>query len=196
NAAYAALSGSNSVAAVDLTTNTRSWTLSLSGQVVDVAVNSANTLVTAASTGGSTSLFYLINAATHLATDSIPLAAAPVRMVMTSTGTRAFVDENSFQLEIIDIATKSVVSQVSLPGTVNAMKMGPGDSLLYAGTALGTVFEIRVSNGAIVRQFQPSNTVADLAISPDGKTLFVADGSTVVFMVRLATGGLNGSVDF
>ena len=193
--AYAALAN-NSVAAIDLTTNTLSWTLGLTGQAVDVAVNSANTLVAAAAAGGSTSQFYLINPATHLATDSIALVATPVRMVMTSTGTRAFVDENSFQLEIIDIATKSVVSQVALPGTVNAMKMGPGDTLLYAGTALGTIFEIRVSSGAVVRQFQPSTTVTDLAISPDGKTLFVTDGGTTVFMVRLATGGLNGSVDF
>jgi hypothetical protein len=115
---------------------------------------------------------------------------------MTSTGTRAFVDENSFQLEIIDVASKTVISQVPLPGTVIAMKMGPGDTLLYAGTALGSVYEIRASTGAIVRQFNPTNTVVDLSISPDGKTLFVADASSVVFMVRLATGGLNGSIDF
>jgi WD40 repeat protein len=194
--AYAALSSNNTVAAVDLTSNVLAWSLTLTGQVVDVAANSANTLVAAVAAGGATSQFYLINPATHLATDSIPLAAPPVRMVMTSNGTRAFVDENSFQLEIIDIATKAVISQVPLPGTVTAMKMGPGDTLLYAGTALGSVYEIRVSSGAIVRQFNPSNTVADLAISPDGKTLFVADGTNFVFMVRLATGGLNGSVDF
>ncbi len=194
NTAYAALS--NSVAAVDLTSNTLAWSLSLTGQVVDVAANSTNTLVAAAAAGGATSQFYLINPATHLATDSIGLAATPVRMVMTSNGARAFVDENSFQLEIIDIATKTVITQVPLPGTVIAMKMAPGDTLLYAGTALGSVYEIRVSTGAIVRQFNPTNTVVDLSISPDGKTLFVADGSSVVFMVRLATGGLNGSVDF
>lgn len=196
NTAYAALSSTNSVAAVDLTTNALAWSLGLTGQVVDVAANSANTLVAAAAAGGASSQFYLINPATHLATDSVLLAATPVRMVMTSTGTRAFVDENSFQLEIIDVASKTVISQVPLPGTVTAMKMGPGDTLLYAGTALGSVYEIRVSTGAIVRQFNPSNTVVDLSISPDGKTLFVADGSTVVFMVRLATGGLNGSIDF
>jgi hypothetical protein len=196
NTAYAALSSTNSVGAVDLTTNTLAWTLGLTGQVVDVAVNNANTLVAATAAGGASSQFYLINPATHLATDSIALAATPVRMVMTSTGTRAFVDENSFQLEIIDVASKTVISQVPLPGTVIAMKMGPGDTLLYAGTALGSVYEIRASTGAIVRQFNPTNTVVDLSISPDGKTLFVADASSVVFMVRLATGGLNGSIDF
>jgi hypothetical protein len=194
--AYAALSSTNSVAAVDLTSNALAWSLVLTGQVVDVAANSTNTLVAAATAAGASSQFYLINPVTHLATDSIALAAPPVRMVMTSTGTRAFVDENSFQLEIIDIASKTVVTQVSLPGTVIAMKMAPGDTLLYAGTALGTVYEIRVSTGAIVRQFNPTTTVVDVAISPDGKTLFVADGSSVVTMVRLATGGLNGSVDF
>ena len=140
SSAYAALSN-NAVAAIDLTTNTIAWSLALTGQVVDVAANSANTLLAAAAAGGATSQFYLINPATHLATDSIPLAATPVRMVMTSTGTRAFVDENSFQLEIIDIATRSVVSQISLPGTVTAMKM-----VIRRGPSLGV--DSRAANPA------------------------------------------------
>jgi DNA-binding beta-propeller fold protein YncE len=76
------------------------------------------------------------------------------------------------------------------------MKMGPGDSVFYAGTALGAVFEISVSTGAIRRSFSVSSTVADLDISADGKTLFVADGTGQVSMTPLATGGLSGSIDF
>jgi hypothetical protein len=195
NTAYAALSTSGSVSAVDLTGATVAWTLVLGGQVADLAVNRANTLIAAAANGAQSQL-YLIDPATHLATDSIPLAVPAVRVVMTSTGTRAFVDENSFQLEIVDVASRSVVAQTLIPGTVNAMKMGPGDSVFYAGTALGAVFEISVSTGAIRRSFSVSSTVADLDISADGKTLFVADGTGQVSMTPLATGGLSGSIDF
>jgi hypothetical protein len=195
NNAYAAVSTSGSISAVDLTSATVSWALTLGGLVVDVAVNSANTVLAAAVTGAPPHL-YLVSATTHLATDSVALNAPPVRMVMNSTGTRAFVDENSFQMEIVDVASRTVVSQTVLAGTVNAMKMGPGDTLLYAGTALGNVLEISAATGAIRRTFTPSTTVTDLEISPDGKTLFVTDGTSKVFMVPLATGGLNGVVDF
>jgi hypothetical protein len=195
NTAYAAVSTSGSVSAVDLVSATIAWTLTLGGQVVDVAVNAANTML-AAVAASTPSQLYLINTATRLATDSILLGAPPVHMVMTSAGTRAFVDENNFQLEIIDIASRAVVGTSVVPGTVNAMKMGPGDTLLYAGTAFGNVYEISVATGAIRRSFTPSTAVADLEISPDGKTLFVADGTTSVFMVPLAAGGLSGVIDF
>jgi hypothetical protein len=78
NTAYAALSTSGSVSAVDLTGATVAWTLVLGGQVADLAVNGANTLIAAAANGAQSQL-YLINPATHLATDSIPLAVPAVQ---------------------------------------------------------------------------------------------------------------------
>jgi hypothetical protein len=98
--------------------------------------------------------------------------------------------------QIVDIASRAVVSQTVLAGTVNVMKMGPGETLPYAGTALGNVREISAATGAIRRTLTPSSTVTDLEISPDGETLFVMDGTSHVFMVPLAAGGLNGVVDF
>jgi hypothetical protein len=184
---------SGSVSNVSLSDGTQGWTAALGGQVVGVAVNSANSLVTAASTNG---WFYMVSTSTHLPLDSVALAATPVQMVATSTGTRAFVDENNFQLEIIDIAAKAVIAQTSLPGTVTAMKMAPGDTVLYAATTFGNVLEVNTQTGAIKRSFQPSSTVRDFSISPDGKTMAVADGTPIVQLVRLATGGLSGSVDY
>lgn len=188
--AYAALSSTGSIKAIDLPTSTVAWSLALGGSVVDVGVNAANTKLVAAAVVGSAGQLYIIDPATHLATDSVALSAPPVRLVMSSTGDRVLVDESSFQLEIVDLASRSVVSVASLPGTITAMKMASGDSLLYASTSLGLVFEMSASTGAIRRQFQVSNTTVDLDVSADGKTLFVADGSTNVYIIRLLTGGL------
>jgi DNA-binding beta-propeller fold protein YncE len=195
--AYVALSTSGSVTAIDIPTSTIAWTLVLGGQVNDVAVNQANTRVVAASATGGAGKLYVINPATRLATDSIDLAAPPVRLVMNAAGTRVLVDENSFQLEIIDLTARSVIAMVPLPGTVTAMKLAAGDTTFFAGTSLGVIYEVSMSTGAIKRQFQPTSTVVDLDISPDGRTLVVADGSSSVSVVRLATGGLpNQTVDF
>jgi len=76
------------------------------------------------------------------------------------------------------------------------MKMGPGDTVFYAGTSLGVVFEVSVATGAVRRQFQTGGAFVDLDVSPDGKTLAIADGSSTVQLIRLATGGLSGTVDF
>lgn len=189
--AYAALSTSGSVTAIDVPTSTVAWTLQLGGQVTDVATNSANTKLAAVSAQGGAGQLYVVSPTTHLATDSVALAAPPVRMVMNTAGTRAIVDENSFQLEIVDLQGRpAVTSTVPLPGTITVMKLAVGDTVLYAGTSLGIIYEVSMTTGAIRRQFQPSGTVVDLDVSADGRTLFVADGTSSVFVIRLATGGL------
>jgi hypothetical protein len=194
---YSQTSTAGAVVAVNTVAGAIAWADTLGGNVTDVAVNAANTLVTAVSTGANgTPMFYMINPSTHKTTDSVSLNASPVRMVMNSAGTRAFVDENDFNMEIIDIPSKSVVSTIVLPGTINAMKFAANDQAIYAGATLGNVFELDPTTGAVKRQFQPSNTVVDLDVSVDGKTLLVSDGSPSIFMIRLATGGLSGTLSF
>ena len=193
--AYAALSSSQSVAAVSLTSVTSLWATNLGAPVIGAAGNSTNTIVTAA-TSGSTAQFFFVNPGTHAAIDSLVLSGSAVRMAMTSTGTRALVDENNFQLEVVDVPNHAIISQLPLPGTVTALKVARGDTVAYAATTLGVVYELNALTGVVRRQFQPSSTVVDLDISADGKTLFVADGTSIVTMVRLATGGLSGPVDF
>ena len=191
--AYAALSSSQSVAAVDLNSVTSLWATNLGAPVVGAA---GSTNIITAATSGSTAQFFFVNPGTHAAIDSLVLSGSSVRMAMTSTGTRALVDENNFQLEVVDVPSHAIISQLPLPGTVTAMKVARGDTLAYAATTLGVVYELNALTGAVRRQFQPSSTVVDLDISADGKTLFVADGGPIVTMVRLATGGLSGPVDF
>ena len=195
--AYTALaSGTGGVGAVNLATATQAFTLVMNVPILDVAVNSANTLVTAVGGGGAPQ-FYFINPATQTVLDSVALAHTPVRMVMNAAGTRAIVDENDFFIEVIDIASKSVVSRAPLAGTMNVMKVAPGDTLVYAGAALGVVYELNATTGAVRRQFQNGTSIADLAVSPDGKTLFIVDGlSTSVQLIPLAAGGQTDQIGF
>jgi len=191
NQVYAA--ASTSVVNVDLSSASLGWTLGFAGTVVGVGANAANTVVTAAVNNNE---LYIINPATHTVTDSVALAAVPVNMVMTAAGARAFVDEGNFQMEIIDVAARTVVATAPLPGTVTAMKMGPGDTVLYAGTIFGNVLEINALTGAVKRTFQPGTRVSDLTVSRDGKTLVVSDGTPTVTLIPLATGGLTGALDY
>jgi adhesin/invasin len=196
NTAWVARSTASAVAAVNLTTGTLVGSADLASRAVDVAAGGSGPTVAAISTG-SQALVWFVNAATLTRTDSIELVANPAKIAMTSTGTTAFVDGTDFNLLTIDVASRSITGSASLPGTVTVMKVAPGDTLLYAGTVFGTVYEVDARTGTVRRQVNTgASTIVDLDVSRDGKTLYTADGSTAVTMTPLASGGLSGTVDF
>ncbi|HEY4215882.1 MAG TPA: Ig-like domain-containing protein [Gemmatimonadaceae bacterium] len=189
NTAFVARASAGGLGIVDLPSATLTSTVDLGARAVDVAANASGTLVAVATAGPD--LVWFVNPATAAKTDSIELPATPVRMAMTSDGSKLFVDLNNFSVEVIDVPSRTVKSTFSLAGTVVAMKVAVGDSMLYVGTKFGTVFEVSTATNAVKRQFSPSTALTDLAIAPDGKTLFLADGTTTVNIVQLATGGMD-----
>jgi hypothetical protein len=191
--AYVARSSSNAVSTVDLASATITSTVDLTARPVDVAVSSNGSVIVAPTTGPPNFLRLLT---TTTLGDSIGLSAAPVKAAVTANGTKAFVDLGSFNMAVIDIPSRTVVTELSVPGTLAAMKIARGDTLLYAATRGGVVFEISTATNVQRRRFDTGLQIQDFDVSPDGKTLFVADGSAIVTMIRLATGGLSGTIDF
>jgi hypothetical protein len=193
--AYAALSSSNSIGGVTLATATALTAAPLGSSPQDVAIGGSGPVI-AAPTSGALPVVWFVDAATQTRTDSIEIPTAPFKAVMNSTGTKLFVDLNNFNMLTIDVPSRTVTSTTPLAGTVQAMKMATGDTLIYAGTVLGTVFEIDARTSTIRRQLNPTNTVQALDVSRDGKTLFTSNGTAQVVMTPLAPGGLSGTVDF
>ncbi|MDB4874108.1 MAG: hypothetical protein JWM41_554 [Gemmatimonadetes bacterium] len=196
NTAYVARSTASAVGVVDLPSATLTTSIDLAARTVDVAANSAGTLVAAATSGPN--LVWFMNGSTNVRTDSIELPAAPVKLAMTSTGTKAYVDLNNFSLQVIDVPSRTITTTIPVGGTVTAMKIGAGDTLMYVATKLGALYEISIATNAIKRQFSLGlTTIVDLAVAPNGKTLYVTDGTSNVTIVRLATGGMaDGIVGF
>jgi hypothetical protein len=188
NTAYVSRSSAKALGIVDLPSATLTSSIDLGATPVDVVANSAGSIVAAATT--SPSLVWFINGSTAAKTDSIQMPAKPVHMAMTSSGSKLYVDLDNFSVQVIDVASRKVTATLTIAGTVTAMKIGAGDSLLYIGTKLGTIYEVSLATNTVKRQFTPSFTVVDLAISPDGKTLFAADGTVTIDVVQLATGGM------
>jgi hypothetical protein len=189
NTAYVTRGTASALGIVDLPSATLTSSIALAARPVDVAANAAGTVIAVATAGPN--LVWFVNGTTAAKTDSIELPTTPVRMAMTSDGSKLYVDLNNFSVEVIDVPTRTVKSTLPIGGTVMAMKMALGDSLLYIGTKLGTIYEVSTATNAVTRQFNPSSTVTDLAIAPDGKTLFVADGTHTVNVVQLAAGGMD-----
>jgi hypothetical protein len=193
--AYAALASLNAIGGVTLSNATALTPIPLASSPQDVAIG-GNGPVIAAPTSGPLPLVWFVDPATNARTDSIEIPAGPFKSVMNSTGTKLFVDMNNFNMLTIDVASRTVIATTTVAGTANAMKMAAGDTLIYVGMGLGTVFEIDARTSAIRRQLNPTNTVVALDVSRDGKTLFTSNGSNQVVMTALAPGGLSGTVDF
>ena len=193
--AYAALSSSQSVGEVTLSTATALTPVPLGSAPQDVATGGEGPVI-AAPTSGTLPLVWFVSQSTQARTDSIELPVNPVKAVMNSAGTKLFVDLNNFTMVTIDVASRSVSPSIALPGTLTAMKMAFGDTLIYASTVLGTVFEIDARTSSIRRQFNPSSSVASLDVSRDGKTLYTSNGTNTVTMTALAPGGRSGAIDF
>jgi hypothetical protein len=195
NTAFVGRASANALGVIDLPSATLTTSVDLAAQPVDVATNASGSLVAVATKGPN--LVWFVSGATNTHTDSIELNATPVKLAMTSAGTKLFVDLNSFQMPVIDVASRTVTATISLNGTITAMKIAAGDTLMYVATKFGIINEISVTTNKVLRQFNTGLSVVDLAVSANGKNLFVADGSTTVTVISLASGGYaDGTITF
>ncbi len=197
NSAYVATGNNGTVVAIDVASNAVAWIDTIGNNVADVAVNAANSTIVAGGSGGADGpQLYFISPTTHKVVDSVALAANPLFVTMNAAGTRAYVNEDDFGLQIIDVPSRTVALRTVIAGTPTLTRLAKGDSLLYVQTRLGTLYELSAATGAVRRSFATSATVVDFDISPDGKTAVLADNSQSIDVIKLAPGGLTGPVDF
>jgi uncharacterized protein YjdB len=191
NIAYLARMTTGKLILVDIGAGALADSVTLGGSVVDVVANTTGSVVIAA-TSNPNKLYFLSGAGVRA--DSIDLPAAPVRMALAANGTKLFVDLDNFYVYVYDVASRSLLTQFIASGNVVAMKTAPGDTLVYAATRLGNVFEMSTATNAVKRRIDLSPNIMDLTFTSDGKTLLTADGSSTVTVTQLAPGGMSSDV--
>jgi hypothetical protein len=132
----------------------------------------------------------ILSVAGHTQVDSIPIPGAPYA-VLLGAGRTAFVGTGSGdQVYKVDLSTRAATDSLAVSGAAIHMAMGAGDSLFYVALAgAGSVAEVRASTMAVTRTFTGlAGTVQDVATSPDGAELYVADESAGLHVVTLADG--------
>jgi DNA-binding beta-propeller fold protein YncE len=88
----------------------------------------------------------------------------------------------------VDVATHSIVDSIHI-GTIIHLALHPTQPRLYASAINeAKVYEIDTATLDTLRSFTLSGTVQDLAVTPDGGTLYVADETNKVHVVNLSTG--------
>jgi len=150
----------------------------------------------------------------------VPVGSLPLAIIQSADGRSLFIASNGFErpaVVVVDPDQLYVRGSVILDHAWLGMAWNPDGSRLYvSGAANGTVHELRWSEGRLTpgvdlvlsRAFNDANRADDgdlgargtflggLAVSPDGKRVFVVDvGGQMLTAVDLATGRAVQTVD-
>jgi hypothetical protein len=124
---------------------------------------------------GTTSRVWFIDPAISAVTDSIDLPEIVRSATMTTDGTRVFVMLANGDLVVFDGATHARVATLVLGGGVTTTRMAPGDTLMYALTSVGVIFEVDVRTATVKRQIIANVQSTDFVIGRDG-LFYLLDG--------------------
>ena len=122
--------------------------------------------------------------------DSLIIPGEPYS-VLLGAGRTAFVGTAGTSMVYkVDLSTRAVVDSLPIGGDAIHMAMGAGDSLFYVAEAgAGAVLEVDPSSMTVIRTFSSiAGTVQDVATSPDGAELYVADEAGGLHVVTLSSG--------
>ena len=156
-------------------------------------------------TGGTASKLYAVDAASGKVRWTAPTGPEPLAVLLSSDGARAYVsDWGGTSIAAIDAHTGRPIAMLGVDHHPNALAFSPDGATLYATCAnAGVVDVIDVKRGEVRARFKPSlwenalegTTPSGLAVTSDGKRLFVADaGDNAVAALSTSTGDLIGAV--
>jgi YVTN family beta-propeller protein len=120
---------------------------------------------------------------------TIPVGFNPLGVVITPDGTRAYVEENSEFLNIIDTASNTVVAHI-LQGIFHVTLTITADGTrIYAASATSpSVSIIDTSTNAVVNTIPlGNNSPTDSALTPDGARLYTTNVQNTASVIDTAT---------
>jgi YVTN family beta-propeller protein len=135
-----------------------------------------------------------VASATQVATISTNgLSALAVRV--SPDGTQLFVSTGSTTVFIIDIQSRQIVKSVEVGFAPNAFAVAPDGRILYVSAFLGgTVTEIDMFTGNVLRTFSVGGTPQDLALNRKGTHLYVANEQGYLNDIDLTNGQIGNSI--
>lgn len=87
--------------------------------------------------------------------DSVAVGVVPTEITYNSAGTRLYVtNQFSDNVGVIDAATNTVTSGVSIHGNPFAVIVAPGDTIVYVTSTLDSLFGIRAMDASIAVRLQ------------------------------------------
>jgi YVTN family beta-propeller protein len=107
---------------------------------------------------------------------------------------RAYVVSESGHLTVIDRATSTVITTVTVGGLPDAVTVSPDGSHVYVADATGRLDTIDAATDRVSGQTQVGGVPTAVAVSPDGSTIYAADATGRLDIIDAASGRLRATV--
>ena len=121
--------------------------------------------------------------------------SAPFSVQVSPDGSQLYVGNNDNTLLIVDTGTLQILKTLSVGFATNAFAVDPSGRMLYASHFVsGSVSEIDIFTGNVVRTFQLGGTTQGLALNRKGTHLYVANQDGYLNDVDLTTGATGANI--
>ena len=131
----------------------------------------------------------VIDVATWTRTSTIPMAGFPVAAALSIDGRTLYVTTNLDRVYAIEIAQGRVSGMAPIPHTGFDIAVHPSGRWLYLPTWRdGSIVELDARALRVTRTFHVGGVAQDIAISPDGATLYGVNEHGWLDAINLSTG--------
>ena len=116
-------------------------------------------------------------------------------LAVSPDGKTVAAGQNNFHIGIWDAHTGKMLSNLQgHTATVTAVAFSPDGKTLYSGGLDGAIVAWNLAAGGAPQQLEGKSSIVGLAVSTDGKSLFVRTDSQKLQRYELATGLLKGEI--
>jgi len=138
----------------------------------------------------------VIDATTHSPVEFLSVPGNPFPVILARNGRTLYFATNEDRLYALCLGTRRIVASLPLPATSHFLALDPTGARLYVATrAAGTVLEVDTARHRVIRTFNLGGQPQDLAVSRDGRRLYVANEHHGLDVVSLPTGQRLGAVN-
>ena len=124
---------------------------------------------------------------------AIQVGGHPFGAVLSKDGQTLYVCTNRDRLLAVSLARQTVVAEIAIPSCSPHMCLHPSGRRIYvAGWRAGVVTEIDVPVMRVLRTFQLGGITQEVAVTPDGQCLYVANEAGWLDVVHVPTGKRSG----
>jgi YVTN family beta-propeller protein len=138
----------------------------------------------------------VINVATSQVIATISTGGLSTFAVQVSLdGSRLFIGTNGTTVFIVDTGNNQIIGSAEVGAAPNAFVVAPDNRIIYVSSfAGGTVTELDLFTGAVLRTFFVGGTPQGMAITRKGDRLYVANEQGYLSEVTLQTGAITATM--
>ncbi|WP_316832756.1 gliding motility-associated C-terminal domain-containing protein [Pedobacter aquatilis] len=114
----------------------------------------------------------VFNTETNVIENTIPIGVNSNTVSLSADGTKLYVSTRDNRIKIVDIASRSVSSDITIPYPYATM-LSPDGKLLYVTTSGNSVSVINLANNTIVARYPAGQYVEGISLNGDGSRLYV-----------------------